>query len=570
MKSISRKSIIYAVGFVIAGVLLNRITVDIVAATGCPLYLDSIGTMLVAAVAGLAPGTTVGFITNMIGGLSDTNTFYYGIINVFIAVIVGTAAGRGHFKKPLDIIKILPLFLLLSIPCSFLSNLLYAGEIADNVAAPVARAINKAGFPVVIAQMLADFCIEIPDKFISLVIAFLLTLVIPQAVKDELIGIAGRDVVSENRRERIGRGNQRSLRRQVAKVLLVSGLAIALVAFFISYKTYMEAKVAGYPDGDYDVVLLRTETLLYCGKMFSAILGLLICIVSYSMIIVNYRVVSPLHRMATEMSQFAYDTETGRNHSVEKIEALDIDTGNEIEILYRAMTKTVKDIDEYIDTTAEQAKTIADLNVNIITTLADIVESRDETTGFHVKKTAEYCEILAEELKSKGLYADELTDEFISTLKIAAPLHDIGKIKIPDAILNKPARLTDEEYAIIKTHVVLGREMLDNASENLGTSAYLHMAKDIAYSHHEWWDGSSKGYPGAASGTDIPLSARIMAVADVFDALVSKRPYKNGFSMDKAIEIMVEESGTHFDPDIINAVLDTREKLGKVIEKYSE
>ncbi|MCR4610185.1 MAG: HD domain-containing protein [Eubacterium sp.] len=146
----------------------------------------------------------------------------------------------------------------------------------------------------------------------------------------------------------------------------------------------------------------------------------------------------------------------------------------------------------------------------------------------------------------------------------------MGKIKIPDAILNKPARLTDEEYDIIKTHVVLGKEMLDNASENLGTSAYLHMAKDIAYYHHEWWDGNKRGYPGAASGTDIPLSARIMAVADVFDALVSKRPYKDGYDMDKAVDIMKEEAGTHFDPAIIDALLDSREKLVTIIEKYSE
>ncbi len=570
MKKISRKSIIYAFCFIIIGVLINRACAQIVSATGCPLYLDSIGTMFVAAVAGLAPGTTVGFITNMIGGLSDTSTFYYGIINVLIAVIVGTAAGRGHFKRPLDILKVLPLFLILSIPCSFLSNLLFAGEIADNVAAPVAEKINNAGAPVIVAQILADYCIEIPDKLISLAVAFILTAIVPQTVKKELVGIAGWEITSDTEKVGKEKGVSGTLRVQVAKVLFISGLAIALVAFFISYKTYMESKVAGYPDGDYDVVLLRTETLLYCSKMFSAILGLLICIVSYSMIIVNNRVVGPLHEMAKEMNQFAYDTESGRDSSLEKIASLDINTGNEIEVLYKAMTKTVKEIDEYIDTTAEQARTISELNVNIITTLADIVESRDETTGFHVKRTAEYCEILAECLKAKGVFTDELTDEFIGTLKIAAPLHDIGKIKIPDAILNKPARLTDEEYDIIKTHVVLGKEMLDNASENLGTSAYLHMAKDIAYYHHEWWDGNKRGYPGAASGTDIPLSARIMAVADVFDALVSKRPYKDGYDMDKAVDIMKEEAGTHFDPAIIDALLDSREKLVTIIEKYSE
>lgn len=565
MKNISKKSIIYAALTVIIGILINRLCTEIVAAANCPLYLDSIGTMAAAAIGGLAPGTTVGFITNMIGGLSDTSTFYYGIINVMIAVIVGRAADKGRFSRPFDVIRLLPYFLLLSVPCSFLSYILFSFDIADNVAAPVARAISEGGAPIIVAQILADFCIEIPDKLISMIAAFSITLLIPAGVKKEMIWIAGREVKQDGDRKNVS-----SLKKQVALVLFVSGFAIAIVAFVISFKTHLEARVAGYPDGDYDIDLLRTETFLYCGKMFSAILGLLICIVSYSMLIANYRVVGPLRLMTREMKNFAYDDEKGRDQSVKNIDELNIQTGNEIEILYRSINKTVKQIDEYIDTTTRQAKTISELNVNIITTLADIVESRDKTTGYHVKRTAEYSALLADKLRERGKYTDILTDEYINTLRIAAPLHDIGKIKIPDAILNKPGKLNDEEYEVIKTHVDLGREMLVNAAETLGSTAYIQMATDIASYHHEWWDGSDKGYSKHLSGTDIPLSARIMAVADVFDALVSRRPYKEGYPIEKAVRIIKEESGTHFDPEVIDAFSELTDEFTEIVRKYRE
>ncbi|MCR5148914.1 MAG: HD domain-containing protein [Eubacterium sp.] len=565
MKRINRKSIIYFVLTVLLGIGINILCQKIVEVTDCPLYLDSIGTMFAAAVAGIAPGTTVGFITNMIKGVSDTTSFYYGIISVMIAVIVGHASEKDKFKKLADVIKLLPYFILLSIPCTVLSYILYSFEIADNVAAPLAQTLNDAGAPVIFAQMIADFCIEIPDKLMSLLAAFFLTMLVPRVVRDELEQLAFKDIINDKKHKGV-----KTLRKQVAVVLFVSGLAIALVAFAISFKTYLEAKVEGYPDGDYDIVLLRGETFLYCSKMFSAVFGLLISIVSYSMLIVDYRVVGPLKRMTREMKQFAFDSDQGRDKSVENIEALNIRTGNEIEVLYNSIKKTVKEIDEYIDKTNEQAKTIAELNINIVITLADVVESRDMTTGYHVKRTAEYSALLAQKLKETGKYTDIITDEYIETLRVAAPLHDIGKIKIPDAILNKPGRLTEEEYEVIKTHAALGREMLEHAGETLGvTSDYIHMAKDIASYHHEWWDGGPKGYPEHLAGEDIPLSARIMAVADVFDALVSRRPYKEGYPIDKALSIMKEESGSHFDPVIIDALLEIKDSLSDVVKRFS-
>jgi energy-coupling factor transport system substrate-specific component len=201
--------------------------------------------------------------------------------------------------------------------------------------------------------------------------------------------------------------------------------------------------------------------------------------------------------------------------------------------------------------------------------LGDMVENRDENTGGHVRRTAAYAELIAKQLQMDGKEKDEIDDAFVATIAVAAPLHDIGKINISDVILNKPAKLTDEEFAEMKKHTLYGRDMLLRASKNLGETAYLKMAKEIAYSHHEWWDGS-RGYPERLKGKDIPLSARIMAVADVFDALVSERPYKKAFSVDKAFQIITEESGTHFDPEVVDAFIRNREAAEQIMKTKFE
>ena len=198
-------------------------------------------------------------------------------------------------------------------------------------------------------------------------------------------------------------------------------------------------------------------------------------------------------------------------------------------------------------------KKIVGMQSGMITLMADIVENRDDNTGGHIKRTARYVEGIAKELKKRGVYKDILTDEYIKNLVVAAPLHDIGKIHIPDSILNKPGRLTEEEFDIMKTHSTAGQNLLNHAKEELGEYGYLTIAVEMATYHHEWWDGS--GYPYGVSGNDIPLCARIMAVADVFDALISKRIYKDAMPLEKAYAIIREESGTHFEPVIVEAFL---------------
>lgn len=211
---------------------------------------------------------------------------------------------------------------------------------------------------------------------------------------------------------------------------------------------------------------------------------------------------------------------------------------------------------------------VSHMQSGMIFYMAEIVEDRDLNTGGHIKRTAKYVESIAKELKKDGLYADTLTDTYMRNMVIAAPLHDIGKIHIRDAVLNKPGRLTNEEFAEMKTHTTAGEKLLTDAKKMLGESEYLNMAIQMAAYHHEWWNG--KGYPYGVSDEEIPLCARIMAVADVFDALVSKRVYKDSMPLEKAYSIIREESGTHFDPKITDAFFAITDDIEKLLAEESE
>ena len=220
---------------------------------------------------------------------------------------------------------------------------------------------------------------------------------------------------------------------------------------------------------------------------------------------------------------------------------------------------------EQADQYKKQNKSILRLQNGIILVMADLVESRDKRTGSHLRKTAEYARIIIDQMKKHGVYTDQLTDTFVEDVIHSAPLHDIGKIHVPDAILNKPGKLTDEEYEEIKKHTIAGRDIINSAIEMMSeeNSGYLKEARTLAYCHHEKWDGT--GYPQGLSGEQIPLSARIMAIADMFDALLSERSYKQVFSFEEAMDIIKKESGTHFDPRIIEAFVSAEMEIHKLL-----
>lgn len=202
---------------------------------------------------------------------------------------------------------------------------------------------------------------------------------------------------------------------------------------------------------------------------------------------------------------------------------------------------------------------------NIILGMANLIENRDGDTGEHIKRTSQYVEMLAKRAREAGLYTDILTDEYIMLLVKAAPMHDVGKISVPDRILQKPGRLTEEEFEQMQRHAPEGGRIVREVFRDVEDEAYIEIASQVAAYHHEKWDGN--GYVSGLAGEEIPLSARIMALADVFDALVSKRCYKDAMSYDKAFQIIEESAGTHFDPQLAEVFLDMREEI---LEALSE
>lgn len=200
--------------------------------------------------------------------------------------------------------------------------------------------------------------------------------------------------------------------------------------------------------------------------------------------------------------------------------------------------------------------------------MASLAETRDAETGKHILRTQNYVRILAEGLKEHPRFTNYLDDAIIEMLFKTAPLHDIGKVGVPDHILLKPGKLTEDEWEEMKKHTIYGHEALRRAEEELGTTDFVQMAREIALSHHERWDGT--GYPYALKGDDIPVSGRLMAVADVYDALISRRVYKKPFPYEEAVKIIMEGAGNHFDPDIVKQFHRQQEQFREIAIRYSD
>ena len=203
-----------------------------------------------------------------------------------------------------------------------------------------------------------------------------------------------------------------------------------------------------------------------------------------------------------------------------------------------------------------------------ILSLAKLAESRDELTGNHLLRVQRYCRLLAGRLRTTPRFAGLIDDDYVEELYRVAPLHDIGKVGIPDCILLKPGRLTEAEYRIMTEHTLIGARCLEEAEEGLRYGTFLTTAREVCLSHHEKWSGA--GYPHGLAGEDIPLSARIVACADVYDALTTPRPYKNAFPDAKARAIIAEGRGTHFDPDVAAAFLDCRREIDDIRNELAE
>lgn len=649
-----------------------------------PLYLDSIGTMLTAAVGGYIPGVLTGLITNFIKSLSDHTSVYYAVLNVAIAIF--TAFMLSGNKKWKWLITAIGAAGIGGVAGSFLTRFIYGFD--ETALLPVFRKLFEAGrISSLAAELLNDFTIDLTDKAVSTLAVFICVVAIKRYCREDLWIRPWKQTPTT----RTGRINievrKTPLQHKVFLLLTVSTILLSVISVAISLKTYKEKQleenkragtgiakiVADIIDGDkieayiknpgheeyvqtkeklkkikqnvqdiqylyvyqikedgchvvfdldteetpgslpgtvipfdksfekyipdliagnriepivtddtygwlltvYEPVYgsdgkckcyaavdismgnLRLQARKFAAKLVSLFAAAFLVIVCFAIWYTEYSIVLPLNAMS-EIA-VSLNNEKERVRSLQKIRDLRISTGDEIENVYIAFMKSTEDCVSYAEEIKEQSEKLQQMQSGLITVLADVVESRDQCTGNHIRNTAAYTEIILDELSKHGKYEGKLTDEYIQSTIQSAPLHDIGKIKIPDAILNKPGKLSDTEYEEMKKHTTEGMEIIDEAIHLVPDPMYLTETKNMAEYHHERWDG--KGYPVGLQGEEIPLSARIMAVADVYDALVSERSYKKGMDADKAFYIIQEGSGTHFDPNVVEAFLARKEDV---------
>lgn len=236
--------------------------------------------------------------------------------------------------------------------------------------------------------------------------------------------------------------------------------------------------------------------------------------------------------------------------------------------LDRQRTDLAEEVRKQTEALKERNEKVLDMKDQTIIGMANLIENRDGDTGGHIKRTSLYVETLAKMAQKVGYCRGTLTDHYIELLVKAAPMHDVGKIVVPDYILKKPGRLTSEEFEQIKLHAAEGGRIVKEVLGNIEDSDYVEMATQIAEGHHEKWNGS--GYPVGKREEEIPLCARIMAIADVYDALVAKRCYKEAMSYDEAMAIIEESSGSHFDPTLATLFLQMREEVQKISESFKD
>ena len=327
-------------------------------------------------------------------------------------------------------------------------------------------------------------------------------------------------------------------------------------------------KCVCYAAADISMEEVTSNGISFLAKVLSLFLGFFIMIIVFAMWHMQYHLTYPIDAMTYAARNFAYNSDEEMDTGVERLKDLKIITGDEIENLYESLSKTFGETVGYLEDVKNKSEEINKMQNGLIYIMADLVESRDKSTGDHIRKTTAYVNLILAKLKEKGEFKDILTDEYIYEVSNSSPLHDVGKIKVSDLILNKPGRLDDEEFKKMQVHTIEGEKIIENAMKISSTSDYLKEAKNIAAYHHEKWDGT--GYPYGLKGEDIPLSARIMAVSDVFDALISARVYKPAMKFEDAMRIIKEGSGKHFDPVIVNAFVDAEEEVKKIAEEHKK
>ena len=686
-----------------AGLLINYLLAHLATGLALPLYLDNIGSALTAALGGYLPGIIVGFFTNLVNGIGDYTTTYYGSLTVLIAIASAWFASRDYysFRKPWRLLAVIAVFSFIGGGLgSVLTWALYGFDFGTGLSAPLALRIHEAGVASeFLSQFTADILIDLADKTITVLLVTAVLYILPVPVKEHLF-FAGWQQTPISREKRMAAEHKQprlmSLRSKIVMLvtagMIVIGAIVTIISFFhfrtsavkeqqslawgvanvasdaidgdrveefirlgeaaegyaridkrfndlansteniryvYAYKiledgcqVVFDADTPDTPGGEpgdivafdedfrevlpdllagkevepiiatgqfgwlltvykpiydsqgicrcYVGVDISMDHILHSGYEFlarvvSLFFGFFVLLLTATIWFAEYNIILPINALDIATENAVYTNENARTETVGRILELDIRTGDEIESLYHSVTRTTEDMVDTIENMEHQSEIISKLQNGLILVLADMVESRDKCTGDHVRKTAAYTDVIMRELRKEGVYTEQLTDAFMDDVVNSAPLHDIGKIQVSDAILNKAGKLTDEEFAIMKTHTTAGAEVIRHAMYTVSeeNSGYLKEAMNLAHYHHEKWNGT--GYPCGLKGDEIPLSARIMAVADVFDALVSKRSYKDGFPFEKAMSIIREGAGTHFDPQIAAAFLNASDEVRRVM-----
>ena len=699
---IRNKQNISAACVCLLGVGLNLLLGYLAATIGLPIYLDTVGTVIVAILGGYLPGVAVGFVTNVIKSFSDPSSLYYGVLNAMIAIAAAYLARRGFFKKWVRSLVSIPVFTLIGggigalIPW-YMEELVFDSESLSGI-------LYQTGmFNQFFSHLLSSLIIDLLDKAVTVLLVVIILNLLPKQLNRYSSFIMWMQTPLDN--DGAGKKEERnvrtaSLRTKLLFVLIFSLFTVAFVGTFIGVRVYYktiirenerlatgaatlaskvidgndveeyltrgekakgyaktknllsdilfsspqlaylyvykmtedgfvvvfdidtedeeageigslipyddgftpfipqllngeevepiitndeygylltaaapvydsDGKCACYAIADVDVENIIADRNSFLVEIITVYLSFFILLCAFVMWLVDFHVIYPIKTITDTVDGFtlAGASQDKLDEDVKIIRSIDVHTGDELEKLYQSICSMTKNQSEQTRSIHRLSDSTLKMQDGLIITMADMVENRDSDTGAHVQKTAAYVKIITEGLKKKGYYAEKLTPKFISDAVRSAPLHDVGKINIPDEVLNKPGKLTDEEYEIMKTHTTAGKRIMEHAISSVEGDNYLKEARNMAAYHHERWDG--KGYPEGLHGEVIPLSARIMAVADVFDALTSPRVYKPAFPLEKALSILEEGKGTQFDPKCIEVFMESMDEVKVVMRKYN-
>lgn len=277
-----------------------------------------------------------------------------------------------------------------------------------------------------------------------------------------------------------------------------------------------------------------------------------------ALLLFEKKIIKPVKSISLMVEDASEKTDSEFIHS---IIGADLKTGNELENIYRALLRIYT-------SKARLYAAVSKADDSSVQSIMHLIKRMDNFTATHLDNSVQYVILIVEELRKREKYKELISDKAVEELLLAAPLHDIGKLAIPKEIVGKPGRLTDEEYEIMKKHAEYGGKIIDELYLKDSSESYLYLAKEIAVHHHERWDGS--GYPHKLKGEEIPLAVRIVSIADVFDALVSERVYKKAYSFEKSFDIILEESGEFFDPEIVAAFVSIKDKIRAVYKRISK